>query len=220
MGNYHAFFLLYLNAPNMGAYIMDHFIDRERVRAMMVITRACVFTLFFSVVVDTKWHLGTVTSPSPYRSWRKNWLSMISMPHEHSSKVTIPLITQILRLATQTKFSIVNQQYRILFKRTRKSTARLESRVQYSIRLGGQPYISCHRSRRCSRFLVVFHCSLFFGFLSSTFVIFTRTYLCPWFRYLFSLIMQFGGSRVRREGTIGTQNLIIWEGHLYHDYRL
>ncbi|KAF5355258.1 hypothetical protein D9758_006025 [Tetrapyrgos nigripes] len=40
MGNYHAFFILYLNAPNMGAYIMDHFIDRERVRAMMVITRA------------------------------------------------------------------------------------------------------------------------------------------------------------------------------------
>ncbi|KAK7445434.1 hypothetical protein VKT23_014853 [Stygiomarasmius scandens] len=40
MGNYHALFLLYLNAPNMGAYIMDHFIDRERVRAMMVITRA------------------------------------------------------------------------------------------------------------------------------------------------------------------------------------
>ncbi|EGN92191.1 hypothetical protein SERLA73DRAFT_191437 [Serpula lacrymans var. lacrymans S7.3] len=40
MGNYHAFFEKYLNAPNMGAYIMDHFIDRERVKALMVITKA------------------------------------------------------------------------------------------------------------------------------------------------------------------------------------
>ncbi|KAJ4463229.1 SAC3/GANP/Nin1/mts3/eIF-3 p25 family-domain-containing protein [Lentinula edodes] len=39
MGNYHALFLLYLNAPNMGAYIMDHFIPRERVKALMVITK-------------------------------------------------------------------------------------------------------------------------------------------------------------------------------------
>ncbi|KAI0794018.1 SAC3/GANP/Nin1/mts3/eIF-3 p25 family-domain-containing protein [Fomes fomentarius] len=40
MGNYHALFDLYMNAPNMGAYIMDHFIDRERIRALMVITKA------------------------------------------------------------------------------------------------------------------------------------------------------------------------------------
>lgn len=40
MGNYHSFFELYMSAPNMGAYIMDHFIDRERVKALMVITKA------------------------------------------------------------------------------------------------------------------------------------------------------------------------------------
>ncbi|KZT09923.1 uncharacterized protein LAESUDRAFT_734984 [Laetiporus sulphureus 93-53] len=40
MGNYHSLFDLYLNAPNMGAYIMDHFIDRERMRALMVMTKA------------------------------------------------------------------------------------------------------------------------------------------------------------------------------------
>ena len=40
--NYHAFFELYAAAPNMGAYIMDHFIDRERTRAMMVIAKAYV----------------------------------------------------------------------------------------------------------------------------------------------------------------------------------
>lgn len=42
MGNYHSLFDLYLTAPNMGAYIMDHFIDRERIRALMVVTKACV----------------------------------------------------------------------------------------------------------------------------------------------------------------------------------
>jgi SAC3 family protein LENG8/THP3 len=42
LGNYHAFFELYLNAPNMGGYIIDHFVDRERLRALLVMTRACV----------------------------------------------------------------------------------------------------------------------------------------------------------------------------------
>lgn len=40
MGNYHLLFDLYLTAPNMGAYIMDHFIDRERIKALMVISKA------------------------------------------------------------------------------------------------------------------------------------------------------------------------------------
>lgn len=40
MGNYHALFEMYLNAPNMGAYIMDHFIDRERAKALMIMTKA------------------------------------------------------------------------------------------------------------------------------------------------------------------------------------
>ncbi|PPQ79687.1 hypothetical protein CVT25_003261 [Psilocybe cyanescens] len=40
MGNYHKLCDLYLKAPNMGAYIMDHFIDRERIKALMVITKA------------------------------------------------------------------------------------------------------------------------------------------------------------------------------------
>lgn len=39
-GDYHQLFKLYLDAPNMGAYIMDHFIDRERAKALMVITKA------------------------------------------------------------------------------------------------------------------------------------------------------------------------------------
>ncbi|KAF7308675.1 PCI domain-containing protein [Mycena chlorophos] len=40
IGNYHALFELYASSPNMGAYIMDHFVARERARAIMVISKA------------------------------------------------------------------------------------------------------------------------------------------------------------------------------------
>lgn len=42
MGNYHSFFRLYSNAPNMGGYIMDHFSDRERIKALIIMSKACV----------------------------------------------------------------------------------------------------------------------------------------------------------------------------------
>ncbi|KAJ6161308.1 hypothetical protein N7470_004704 [Penicillium chermesinum] len=40
LGNYHRFFLLYLDPPNMGAYLMDMFVDRERLNALSTICRA------------------------------------------------------------------------------------------------------------------------------------------------------------------------------------
>ncbi|KAK0544822.1 hypothetical protein OC846_005916 [Tilletia horrida] len=39
-GNYHRFFRLYLNAPNMNAYIMDHFVERERVNALVIMAKS------------------------------------------------------------------------------------------------------------------------------------------------------------------------------------
>lgn len=39
-GDYHKFFSLYLSAPNMNAYIMDHFADRERTRALLTLAKA------------------------------------------------------------------------------------------------------------------------------------------------------------------------------------
>jgi hypothetical protein len=39
LGNYHRFFQLYLDTPNMGAYLMDMFVDRERLSALAVICR-------------------------------------------------------------------------------------------------------------------------------------------------------------------------------------
>ncbi|KAI5288849.1 hypothetical protein KEM52_001001, partial [Ascosphaera acerosa] len=39
-GNYHRFFILYLDTPNMGAYLMDMFVDRERLTALACMCRA------------------------------------------------------------------------------------------------------------------------------------------------------------------------------------
>lgn len=40
LGNYHRFFQLYLDAPNMGSYLMDMFLERERLHALANISRA------------------------------------------------------------------------------------------------------------------------------------------------------------------------------------
>ncbi|KAL8778027.1 MAG: hypothetical protein Q9213_007601 [Squamulea squamosa] len=40
LGNYHRFFQLYLDTPNMGAYLMDMFVGRERLSALSAICRA------------------------------------------------------------------------------------------------------------------------------------------------------------------------------------
>ncbi|KAL4932311.1 SAC3/GANP domain protein [Aspergillus undulatus] len=40
LGNYHRFFQLYLDTPNMGAYLMDMFVDRERLSALSAICKA------------------------------------------------------------------------------------------------------------------------------------------------------------------------------------
>jgi hypothetical protein len=39
LGNYHKFFKLYLAAENMGSYLMDMFIERERLNALANISR-------------------------------------------------------------------------------------------------------------------------------------------------------------------------------------
>ncbi|KAK5095108.1 hypothetical protein LTS08_008270 [Lithohypha guttulata] len=39
LGNYHQFFKLYLDPPNMGAYLMDMFIGRERLAALATISK-------------------------------------------------------------------------------------------------------------------------------------------------------------------------------------
>lgn len=40
LGNYHRFFQLYLDVPNMGAYLMDMFVKRERLAALAVICKS------------------------------------------------------------------------------------------------------------------------------------------------------------------------------------
>ncbi|KAI8878344.1 SAC3/GANP domain-containing protein [Backusella circina FSU 941] len=39
--NYHRFFQLYNTAPNMGGYLMDQFVERERVQSLIILCKAC-----------------------------------------------------------------------------------------------------------------------------------------------------------------------------------
>lgn len=38
--NYHRFFQLYRNAPKLNGYLMDHFADRERSKAMIILCKS------------------------------------------------------------------------------------------------------------------------------------------------------------------------------------
>lgn len=46
LGNYHKFFQLYLDVPNMGAYLMDMFVKRERLAALATMCKAYVLLLY------------------------------------------------------------------------------------------------------------------------------------------------------------------------------
>lgn len=45
-GSYTRFFRLFLEAPKMGAYVMDHFLERERVAALLVMSKASVLSSY------------------------------------------------------------------------------------------------------------------------------------------------------------------------------
>ena len=47
LGNYHRFFRLYNDTPNMGAYLMDMFVGRERLAALCNICKAYVLSIPF-----------------------------------------------------------------------------------------------------------------------------------------------------------------------------
>lgn len=60
LGNYHKFFRLYLDTPNMGAYLMDMFVVRERLAALAYIGKAYVIPI---LLVATSLTLATGISP-------------------------------------------------------------------------------------------------------------------------------------------------------------
>ncbi|ETS60225.1 hypothetical protein PaG_05770 [Moesziomyces aphidis] len=51
-GNYHAFFALYADAPNMNAYVMDHFVERERINALLVMSKCYRPGVALSFIAD------------------------------------------------------------------------------------------------------------------------------------------------------------------------
>ena len=45
LSNYHSFFQLYSTAPNMGGYLLDLFVQRERERAIKILLKSWVISL-------------------------------------------------------------------------------------------------------------------------------------------------------------------------------
>ncbi|ORY65161.1 GANP/Nin1/mts3/eIF-3 p25 family protein [Pseudomassariella vexata] len=52
LGNYHKFFQLYLDVPNMGAYLMDMFVRRERLAALCAMCKAYIKTLKLRYITE------------------------------------------------------------------------------------------------------------------------------------------------------------------------
>ena len=78
LSNYHSFFQLYSTAPNMGGYLLDLFVQRERERAMKTLIKSWV--LLFIVL-----HIFLLCpAVAPYRThWKQHemkhfsWLSVV-----------------------------------------------------------------------------------------------------------------------------------------------
>lgn len=56
--NYHSFFQLYSAAPNMGGYLLDLFVEREREKAMKILVKSWVLSFFLF-----KWGGGVLWFP-------------------------------------------------------------------------------------------------------------------------------------------------------------
>ena len=47
LGNYHQFFKLYKSAPNLSGRLMDLFVGKERKKALLTMTKAYVYVLYY-----------------------------------------------------------------------------------------------------------------------------------------------------------------------------
>ena len=115
---------------------MDHFIDRERVKALMTITKAYVFSALPTSTTRHAHVLWTlVTERYPCHTCRRHWPSSIWKMPGHSLQIIrwrhLPTLTtpMLRRFSTANLPSLLSSEY------LRRSTVRSPSRVQYDMSL-------------------------------------------------------------------------------------
>jgi hypothetical protein len=131
MGNYHAFFRLFLDAPNMGGYIIDHFSDRERIKALMVMSKAYV-VFYLSRCAFANNPVRPATKRYRCLSSTRNLYLTTSCKLVTSSWTTSAPSSQIPTAPMSRKRLIVNLLCRCLRRCLKRNTARSVSRVLYS----------------------------------------------------------------------------------------
>ena len=130
--NYHAFFDFYANAPNMGGYIMDHFVDRERTKALMVMAKACVLgVMMLSSWIDEGVLYIVGISKYRCRSFAMN-LRLRAALKLPSFSLTIRQLHTRIQMIRTTRRTWCASRFRLSSHRLMmKSTARRNSRARF-----------------------------------------------------------------------------------------
>jgi hypothetical protein len=100
-GNYNQFFQLYHEAPNMGGYLMDHFLERERLKTLLKLTKAYRPTMAIAFIGCM---LGFVVPGEEYTKpigrnvfiWVRN-LGIVVENEMIDCKAAVPILTQLVQ---------------------------------------------------------------------------------------------------------------------------
>ncbi|KAG0166994.1 hypothetical protein DFQ28_007486 [Apophysomyces sp. BC1034] len=89
--NYHKFFKLYQDAPNMGGYLMDQFVGRERVEALVTICRAYQMGVTLTFVAQ---ELAFKSTEELIKFLATHGVTQISSKHHLDTKSALPALIE------------------------------------------------------------------------------------------------------------------------------